>query len=173
MKTLLFSLLFSTVLSSTVFAQDTLLIAHDNTPIKHAIGFALGSSTGYGLSYRYQPNKWGIQINFAPYKAKNESNYNMGITLQYTLSTFRSTRLFLYQANSWNYHYIKDAGFTNYWNSQAPSTTTTYELSNAVGAGIDISLADRISLNLMTGYGAYQNFQEFNLSGEMALFYKF
>ncbi len=42
-----------------------------------------------------------------------------------------------------------------------------------VGIGIEVTLAKRVGLNLMTGYAAYDNFNKLNITGEAALYYKF
>jgi hypothetical protein len=46
-------------------------------------------------------------------------------------------------------------------------------MNNESGFGVEIVMAKRIGLNLMTGYTFYNNFSQLNITGEVALYYKF
>lgn len=60
------------------------------------------------------------------------------------------------------------------YNPNPPKQRVTNQyFKNGVGFGIDITIAKRISFNLMSGYAFYSNFQQINLTGETALHYKF
>jgi hypothetical protein len=52
---------------------------------ENALGVAAGWTTGYGLSYRFQPNKFGVQITFSPYKDSQTTQYSAGLTFLYKL----------------------------------------------------------------------------------------
>ena len=45
--------------------------------------------------------------------------------------------------------------------------------NNGVGFGMEIIFAKRIGFNIMAGYGAYDNFQQLNVTGETGLYFKF
>ena len=69
------------------------------TKSKYAIGIAAGFTTGYGLAYRYQSNKFGTQITFTPYKDSEKSHVSLGVTFLYKLISFEKVELFIYQGN--------------------------------------------------------------------------
>jgi hypothetical protein len=89
-----FIILSILLISLSCFAQKTGTIKH-----KHALGAGAGFTTGYGLSYRYTPNKFGIQVNFAPYKSESITRFSTGLTFLYQLMETDKTALYLYQAN--------------------------------------------------------------------------
>ena len=141
---------------------------------KHGLGAGAGFTTGYGLSYRYTPNKWGAQINFAPYKDSETERYSVGLSFLYTLIQNNNTSLFAYQGN----HYYYNSQMQYVSNPIAPFNETYKRVSegymnNGIGFGIEIIFAKRISFNLMAGFASYRNFSNINLTGETALFYKF
>src|SRR5205823_4472520 len=75
---------------------------------KHSLGMAAGYTTGYGLSYRFMPQKFGAQLAFAPYKSGKGSaqteTYNIGLTFLYNLVESKVVNLFIYEGNSYTYH---------------------------------------------------------------------
>lgn len=152
--------------------------AQDSTQQKHTHVFGLGAgagfATGYGLSFRYLPNKWGAQVNFAPYKNAETERYSIGVTVLYTLISSQITSLYVYQANHYYYNsqtnYLYNPTFPN---QQEKVRTTEAYVNNGVGFGMEIVMAKRIGLNLMTGYAFYRNFEQLNVTGEAALYYKF
>lgn len=153
------------------YAQDSTSI---NPKYKFGIGGGAGFATGYGLSFRYIPKRFGGQINFAPYKDKETSRYSVGVTFIYMLIESRITNLFLYQANHYYYNsqmqYIYDPNFPE--NQEMQKVTESY-VNNGLGFGIEIIFAKRIGLNLMAGYAFYKNFTQLNVTGEAALYFKF
>jgi hypothetical protein len=137
---------------------------------KHSLGAGLGFTTGYGLSYRYAPSKWGIQVNFAPFKNSTQEVYSVGCTFLYKLNEGQKITLYLYQGN--HYYYNQDKNFFNENTNQYETKTDSYS-NSGVGFGIEIPIFDQIGFNLMTGYAAYENFKAYNLTGEAALYFKF
>jgi hypothetical protein len=146
---------------------------------RHGIGIGAGFTTGYGLSYRYTPGKFAMQANFAPYKDKESARYSAGITFLYTLIPGKITSLYLYQAN----HYFYDSQVTYYTDAEKKFQTmdvtpirdkvTDSFFNNGIGFGMEIIFARRIGFNLMMGYAAYDNFNQINVTGETALYFKF
>ncbi|MFZ4400235.1 MAG: hypothetical protein ACOYO1_09390 [Bacteroidales bacterium] len=137
--------------------------AQDDNECKHGLGVAAGFTTGYGLSYRYIPKKFGGQLTFAPYMDKNRAMYSIGLTFLYRLVENESINLFLYQGNQ--YYYNKDKttnpeDVNKYWN-------------NGIGIGVEFIFQKRFSFNVMGGYAGYENFNSINFTAETALFFKF
>lgn len=159
--------------NSIANAQDT----GDKLPepkYKYGIGGGAGFATGYGLSFRYIPKKFGAQVNFAPYKNSETERYSVGVTLLYLLIESKTSNLFLYQAN---HYYYNSQSYYNY-NFNLPDrkelvVTKESYVNNGLGFGIEIIMAKRIGLNLMAGYAFYNNFSQLNVTGEAALYYKF
>ena len=177
-KKLLFSLtLISHFIYLTLSGQD-LNNQESDKKYNHEIGAGAGFTTGYGLSYRYMPTKYGFQINFAPYHDKEIHRYSVGLTFTYTIIENKMSRLFLYQGNHFYYNsqlvYVSDPDPTKPYNpgSKKERISDRY-VNNGVGFGIELIIVKRIGFNLMAGYASYRNFEELNLTGETALYYKF
>lgn len=145
-----------------------------STKFKYGIGGGAGFTTGYGLSFRYLPKRFGAQVNFAPFKSKETERYSVGVTFLYTLIENKISNLFLYQGNHYyfnsytNYLYDPTNPFVN-----TPTRVTEDYMNNGLGFGIELTIAKRIGFNLMAGYAFYNTFKELNVTGETALFYKF
>ncbi|MFY7734857.1 MAG: hypothetical protein ACOVSR_15360 [Bacteroidia bacterium] len=161
-----FILLSISLLSINVFAQKTETIKH-----KHALGAGAGFTTGYGLSYRYIPNKFGVQVNFAPYKSESITRFSTGLTFLYQLMETDKTALYLYQAN----HYYSNSNSAAY--NQVTGLYDKKEeeayFNNGLGFGFEVIIVKNIGFNLMTGYALYQNAKNYNVTGEAALYFKF
>jgi len=158
-----------------IFFKPLQLSAQDTASAKfdHGIGAGIGFTTGYGLSYRYMPAKFGGQINFAPYHDKQKDMYSIGLTFLYRLIENKASNLYLYQGNHYYYH-----SYTSYsYDPNLPDGTkeqiTEKYMNNGVGFGMEFIVAKRIGFNLMAGFAAYDNFSQLNLTGETALYYKF
>jgi hypothetical protein len=141
---------------------------------KFGIGGGAGFATGYGLSFRYLPKKFGAQVNFAPFKNKETERYSFGLTMIYLLIESKVSNLYLYQANHYYYNsqttYIYDPNKVG--DPEKVRTKEAY-FNNGLGFGIELIMAKRIGLNLMAGYAFYDNFSQLNVTGEAALYYKF
>ena len=166
-------LFFLQFVSFSATAQDS-LDSKGNRIYKYGIGGGAGFTTGYGLSFRYMPKKFGAQVNFAPFKNKETERYSVGLTFLYMLIESKVSNLYLYQANHYYYNsynnYIYDP---NKVGEPEKTRTTEAYFNNGLGFGIEIVIAKRIGLNLMAGYAFYDNFNELNVTGETALYYKF
>ncbi len=156
-----------------LYAQNNIVETAD-AKYKFGIGAGAGFATGYGLSFRYIPKKFGAQVNFAPYKNQDITRYSVGLTFLYMLSESKVTNFFLYQANHYYYNSqlvsIYDPNFPD--KQQMEQQTESY-MNNGLGFGLEIVIVKKIGLNLMTGYALYNNFQQINITGEVALYYKF
>lgn len=154
-----------------LYGQDS---THNAKPYVFGLGAGAGFATGYGLSFRYVPNKFGAQVNFAPYKDPETERYSFGVTLLYTLIAGQNTNLYIYQAN----HYYYNSQTISIYNPNLPNQeekvrNTEAYINNGVGFGMEIIMAKRVGLNLMTGYAFYHNLEQLNVTGEIALYYKF
>ena len=158
---------------SIINAQDSCK-KETEAKYKYGIGGGAGFATGYGLSFRYIPKKFGAQINFAPYKDKETDRYSVGLTLIYMIIESKTSNLFLYQAN----HYYYNSQMVDIYNpnlsaSREKTRIAESYMNNGFGFGIEIIMAKRIGLNLMAGYASYKNFEQLNVTGEAALYFKF
>ncbi len=147
--------------------------AQNESKFKHSLGAGAGFTTGYGLSYRYMPKKFGAQVNFAPYKTSSYERYSLGVTLLYNLIETRAADLYVYQGNHFYSYsqdiYILEPGGVN---GITVRDKDSY-FNNGLGLGIEFIIAKRIGLNLMGGYAYYRNFTEINFTGEAGLYFKF
>ncbi|MFB0923659.1 MAG: hypothetical protein QMB65_00010 [Vicingaceae bacterium] len=53
---------FTRILLITIALYPLAIFSQENSKkiaLKHSLGFAAGFTTGYGLSYRFTPNKFG------------------------------------------------------------------------------------------------------------------
>lgn len=152
-----------------------------NEKFKHSIGAGAGFTTGYGLSYRFMPGKFGGQINFAPFHNDEIDRYSAGLSLLYVLIESRTSSFYLYQGN----HYFYNSQMVYYWEPKDPEPfpipepmyykrrTTEAYFNNGLGIGIEFVLLERIGFNIMAGYAFYRNFEQLNFTGETGLYYKF
>lgn len=167
-----FSLTFIMLLYSIKLIAQT---PEETIPkFKHSLGAGAGFTTGYGLSYRYLPNKFGAQVNFAPYHDKETDRYSVGLTFIYILIENKISSLYLYQGN----HYYYNSELIYIYDPLSPTSQDRVResegyVNNGLGFGIEFTIAKRIGLNLMVGYASYKNFEQLNLTGETALYYKF
>lgn len=151
----------------------------DSVKHKHAIGIGAGFTTAYGLSYRYTPSRFGVQVNFAPFKNDYVTSVSTGVTFLYTLIPGNVASLFLYQGNHYYYKretlYYEDAtkNISAPGKSNFSETSTDSYVNNGVGFGIELRFAKQVGFNLMAGYASYVNFTQINITGEVGLYFKF
>ncbi len=137
--------------------------AQNETDYKHAFGVAAGFTTGYGLSYRFTPNKFGIQATFAPYVDNEREMFSIGITFLYIIVKAENLNLFLYQGNQYFYNKKK---------LTTPIEVNEY-FNNGIGIGLEFTFQKRFGFNIMGGYAGYEDFNKINFTGETALFFRF
>ena len=153
-------------ISSNLLAQNE---EESRAKPKHSLGAGIGFTTGYGLSYRYTPSRLGFQVNFAPYKTSNVSRFSTGLTFLYRLTDGEKTSLYVYEAN----HFYSNSELVRDYNLNKDVRNEEAYFNNGIGFGVEIMVASKIGLNLMTGYASYKNFNELNMTGEAALYFKF
>lgn len=154
-----------TTLAQPASAADSKPVKNDK-PLRfaHGMGFAAGYVSGYGLSYRYWPGDWGIQITLSPVISSQSSLVSAGVNILKTMYEGRFTRLYLYGGVSAFYtrsDYLNDLS-----------------IHAGIGNGVEITLFNNIGINIQGGarYFINQNAGSYygvNLSAEGGVFYRF
>ena len=161
----------------------------DNSRYTHGIGLAAGATSAYGLSYRFFIQRFGFQLTYAPITSTstgsewvgNYTNFedkeitmHTGLTFLFYLVEGTRSNLFAFQSNYYYYH-SKERTYSNTpanSNSLDFKETKTY-FNHGLGVGVELIIAKKMSLNFMAGYGAFENFERINFTGETGLYYTF
>jgi len=146
-----------------VFGQTSSDAGRYPIKYKYAIGAGAGFTTGYGLSFKFTPNKFGIQTTFGSITYYESSKWNLGLTFLWSLLDSEYAILYLYQGNNYRYYYKSDYR----------GVISNKEINFGVGMGVEAIVLKRIGLNVMYGYGFYDNFDRSFLTGELGIYYKF
>lgn len=164
-KIMLFLLLSICIITSTsptvANSYEEIKNENNNDSFNHSFGFGAGITTGYGLSYRFLKNRFGIQTNFAPYFSKNEYHLSTGLSFLYLLENTQRLNLYLYQGN----HLL--------WESWSNWSHSFYSMYNGLGVGIEIIIYDRASFNIMGGIAGIDSFNEISITAELGLYFLF
>jgi hypothetical protein len=143
---------------------------------KHYIGLHAGTTTGYGLSYRYWPTKLGVELTTAPkFMPGNDYKISAGLSVLYTVLENKYIGLYSYLGNSIlssneGYSiYDSNTGISTYENAK----WTQYNIG--LGMGFKVNLFKELDFNVQTGYGLYDitNDLRTNLTGEISMYYHF
>ncbi|MDD4031975.1 MAG: hypothetical protein PHG29_06510 [Prolixibacteraceae bacterium] len=157
------------LISLLVFQGSLLAQSRGNQTIRakyaHSLGVAAGETTGYGISYRYWPEKFGVQGTFSPYSDEWGSNYSVGVSLLYKIVQTEKVNFFLYQGN--HYLYTRE----KYDNNDYEIVNNHF--NNGIGFGVEFIILKRVSLNLMGGYAGFENFRRIGFTGETGLYFMF
>ena len=141
----------------------------EKTRYSHNLGFAAGFSTGYGLSYRFTPNRFGLQATFAPYTDSDQTRISAGLTFLYFLFQAGKSALFLYQGN-----HVMHRSYDAYVSYGSPAERMhETESVHGLGIGMEFIFGQRVGLNLMGGYALYDDPEGIGFTGEAGLYYKF
>jgi hypothetical protein len=145
---------------------------------RHAIGFGAGYTTGSGLLYRYGGARLAAQASFSFYNDPGTLRYKGGLTFLYNIASREPFRFFLYQANGYSYHhevvYFTAEGEESF--EKTPYKEKRKQQSffnNSLGIGAGIMFVKRLGLDLMLGYGAYENGARTGISLESAMYLRF
>ncbi|MEZ5010496.1 MAG: hypothetical protein R2744_02125 [Bacteroidales bacterium] len=158
-------------------AQDTPDKYNGSKKLEYGIGAAAGFSTGYGLSFRYWPSDWGIQLTTAPYYTKNDSRVSIGASLLRTLNDdSRIIQLYVYYGN----HLLIERWSDYYYDGNYGETSKYTTWITGIGPGFEFTIAGKVSFNLMFGIASYTEFSNnhdtswmLNMTAETGLYYKF
>lgn len=103
--------LFSLIVLSTS-AQESPEFGSEKKSLNHSLGLHAGLSTGQGFSYRYFPNKWGVQVTGIPIFNGNNGYYtSSAISILYKIKEHKKVDLFTYLGN----HLIFERYQSYYW----------------------------------------------------------
>lgn len=53
--------------------------------LNHSLGVSAGATSGVGFSYRFLPNKWGVQVTGVPLFEASRTVFSAGLTALYRL----------------------------------------------------------------------------------------
>ncbi len=137
----------------------------------HYIGFHAGISTGTGLAYRYFDG-WGIQIAFLPIVADQYRIISVGVTGFKSLLRNNWFNFFLYSGVSYANYYQQRLyygyGYYSYPSESTYSSSTSIFEENVfgvgVGPGVEFSIVNRVSFDIMIGYGFFLNNGRFRVN---------
>ena len=160
MKRIIIILISALILGSSIIAQEaTIEKPTAYYKPKSEIGFAAGFVSGYGLSYRYWPKAFGVQLTAFPMISNKESYISVGLVGLYELDASSWYRFYMFLGGNMNFQNYEQ---TNYNNSYDPFGVYLWEptitkvkrtkYSGGFGPGIEFTPGGRIGLNIMTGF---------------------
>jgi len=168
MKKFLF-LLLCLLLSTTLFSEDS----NSTEPYKHYIGAGGGMTLGYGLTYRYWPEKFGYQVTFNPLWDGTDLELVLGTALMRTLHETDKTRLFLYLGGHYAYRQIEEIQWSQELYIETGSKTViSHGIGLGLGPGIELFLFDNFAIDIMFGYG-FTEYIGLGFTAEGFLSYRF
>lgn len=143
---LIIVVIFSVNLNAQNYSRDIVY--------SHGIGVAAGLSTGFGLSYRYLPDRFGTQFTIG----SSYEDFSFGITPIFVLRRSSLANLFLYSGNSFYKSYGEDV-----------------LLVNSFGFGIELNSETPFSISLMGGIGSFLHINDdwnYSYTVEATLYYR-
>jgi hypothetical protein len=172
------------ILSLIVLASVFNSVAQDEKETfispKHFIGLHAGSTTGYGISYRYWPTKFGGEITSSP-RFERDGLYTVstGLSFLYKLKENKRYTIYSYVGNS--LLATKQNEYTSIFN-QVTGTYFTIstiekreEYNASIGFGYKVNFWQNLDFNLQAGYGFYDLTNDLytNFTGEISMYYHF
>ena len=136
MKKLLFICILGVLLNPT-FSQEN---NSENIRLfnPNFIGLSSGFTTGTGFTYRYFPDKSGMQVTFLSIICKSFTKASLGITYLKEIKEYDQARLLVYVSNHAN-NFSEDD-----------------HLKNNIGFGFGTDrITDDLIINFMVGYAIY------------------
>lgn len=167
MKKIFFLVLVSTLVGN-LFAQE-----NTTKPQTHHIGIFASSGSGSGLSYRYWPNKLGVQVTTLPIFNRNGGHdINIGANLLYTIQRHKFIDLYAFLGNEFINSRIKYSMYDEFGNlTQIDETYNRYNAS--LGLGLKINFLEVLDISTQAGYGVFNinNSPYTNISAGIGLYY--
>lgn len=149
--------------------------------LRHELGFAAGSTIGYGPAYKIRYRRWAGLVAFAPQVRTGREQYMAGLSFQYILQTTPVSHFFLYQGNrmitntKYNYYYFWTSPISS--NPWGRETLKEFLFSHSLGLGYEMfsrpEKKNPLGLSFMAGWAVYDNFRSGTFSVEMSVLYKF
>lgn len=140
----------------------------------HGIGFFAGSTSGYGPSYKYFPDKFGFTVQTIFHIERWDKKLDIGGMFMLSLDEGHYHKLFAYASAYYHYRYDRylyyDGSYPYNSNWQVSETK---RFNTGPGLGVEV-FNYRLSLIVHLGMGAYNNFNTFSmLAGGAGLYYRF
>lgn len=136
--------------------SDAVDVKTSDSKIHHALGIAAGTSTGYGISYRFFYDRFSVMAVAAPFYGNAYDLSSYGFSFIYQATNYPRTNLLVYQGN----HFLID-------------DLVSENIINGAGIGLEYSGDDNIVLNFMFGFAGYDSFRFIYPSVEAGVFFKF
>lgn len=155
------------LISINIIAQE------DPEPTRvHEFGIHAGFVSGVGLSYRYWPQKLGVQITALPVKTDEVTFISVGVTGLYSFYESRRVRFFGYFGN--HLLYKRDRDYTYSYGYQYEYYEYKKKTEYNLGFGPGFGFGTRVRFNIMAGYGLYDIFGKLNImpTAEIGLYYR-
>ncbi|MFZ6052475.1 hypothetical protein [Halocola ammonii] len=169
MKKLVLLLTMLAALSSISQAQ-TINQKETTEPIlKYQAGAFAGISQGFGMSFRFWPEKFGTQFTFTPVVDEYFELYSLGFSLLHWVSKGEKIGLYAYQGN----HLLVDIDRDIREPDGSKRTRWDNQYYCGLGFGAQINLVTRFKLDITTGFVAMNNFQRLRTDLGIGLFYEF
>lgn len=145
MKKIVLTILVGLIGFCALSQQDQIKHVRDTSEVKHKLGFAGYSDAGFGLSYRYQPNRYGIAITGSPtyFEEIDLGLYSIGLKGLFSFYQSSSFDLYSYLASQ----YI---GFNLFDEQQYVDIYVS-----GIGVGMDVPILEAFTFNFQIGYGFY------------------
>ncbi len=125
--------------STSIFAQTDTIKKYKPNSFKHSFGIGAGFASGYGFSYRYFPEQFGVQVNFAPFISSNVSVVSIGTLGLISLDRTKVSDFYIYFGG-------------HLFNSDTEEASRTM-IFYGIGPGIQLNLSEHVSWDFMVGYG--------------------
>lgn len=137
----------------------------------HHFGVHAGFSTGVGLSYRYWPNRLGLQITTLPVWQGSDINLFSGITALLSLKQNPTSEFFTYLGSGLIY---ESNQYTDFQSGQTITATDT-QLNIGLGIGLRLTFLEVFDINFQGGYGIYDVTEDIRSrpTGEIGVYYRF
>lgn len=161
-------------------------ISQDSFPlpkIQHEVGVSAGLTIGSGFAYRIWMGKFGAMVTAAPSWIEYRESYLAGLSLYLIGYQNQYSKFFFYQGNHFMstnlyrgfYGWGSINGVVNYYDPT--ETIKDRNWNHGIGVGYEIFRGpgkfNPFGLCMMVGWASYKNFTETNITGELALMYKF
>jgi len=170
MKKIILSLLVMSFTLSSIAQDEKKAISSP----KHHLGLHTGTTTGYGISYRYWPTKFGGEITASPiFEKGGQYTVSTGLSLLYTLKESQKYSIYSYFGNSILAQKSNYAIYNPTTNTYDSKKTMQYNAS--LGFGVKINFWENLNFNAQFGYGFYEITSDINtnFAGELGVYYHF
>lgn len=154
MKNLVF-FIFVMFMFQVSSAQET------ESPSKnHHVGFHVGSTTGVGVSYRYWPKRWGIQVTGTPFFRRGDRYIIGGLSAMYKIVDGNRVDFFGYLGNEIIHQSVKLWVYDSATGGSKQQRFRDNVFNIGLGLGLKFDIGKAINLNIQGGWAVYDAFGE-------------